>query len=1345
MQKFVEGPVQISTKMNNYNRIIPTNAFSPSAFSGNCEDTRQMWGNLWTSSPMANTSGMDDITYQQSLDLYTKYQNRSLPLHSKFMTAAARNARNDFIITYATPVFQTAELNFHVTNTEWNQIEYDDLPEGGIANETTFVKWGWTDTSRKKKQELHYSVDLANDPIYGMNTHIEHFSQLASTCLLSLYKSTYYSIVHTAWQNKIYDRTNNIPFDISKVFLSEMEAFFAFAVDPDVGFNLIRDECRDHGGLDLVLLPEGGSRWVKEDGGTQRQLRSRQLTYNALSQSFEAPVDEPGPMTYKSYMLGENWLDFMETRSFQVNSLDKRLENPLSTKLTLCQFYPPNGDSKPDDKPKTTDPEMLDMWIFRQTKEEGEDARVAFTDMLRSCGYWDPETGEISEILKSYIQELNKKAATSHDAPWQFHAGGGRSHDVNKDIGDYDNPSAAALNAIGNNTDLTRMTSVRDKFVGVLYDTNDREYKEVPYVGSNHLDTLSNQWLMKVVESLTLKFHEKTGQHIITGLQKLFTLLGNLARGHVTEEYYQGLIDANMAAVLQNGVLKPSTENGIPEFVLNSYGSLRLPAEAVAVGSGIIYPNGFQSGPGLYTLRDEALKTAGQYRTAALEARDALEFVEYLIAFLKTYIGETDVINEDLAAPWFQFQRATAKKSKTAAVATFIDAIWERGVPVFLGVPKKLEYGVSTDGVLTKDLPGLNKAVTDELENLLRDNALTGIGVIEFDAVGYAVINEKIRALASISKSVADLYKKRILKYDDVIVEGLTEAMELYFKCVITQTQQGKGKATSDQVNLRTANAITEMFFRKLLSLPLEKSEKPIAPTQVAINAAQITGDSVADASKFIKEVTTTKTAASYTKTLMATAAYLQTDESLASILEDLEDEISRKIETAKVDRVKRKTRQEVSDKYTTDAQDAARKNVNYFLGDYKEPEPARYMRSPLVSSDVLLDFLRTTGFKWAIPGDETTMYTTPDENAAQWSRIVAEGQSRVDAHMRLSGAFSLLNTHYQGTSGLADGNLFNLGAGPAQSRAQAEERLQRMSNYTNATDATKTVLLQAQYPGPIEARMKFYESIEEPLQQIFFLALIQAKNKLQTHVKLAAINAQLINVLLFRPFIEFYACSIIVMKAGEESGAVPISRFDTYISKEDRGYFHIGCSYYSGFIRLNPGNFRMIPYCMPDRFVGGKKTDFMLDRDEWVPHNPNKPSIIALPTPVSERKYGSPVHMTNGATITRPDIDYPSWTTKYSSAGFYEHRYTQDITRYVDEQHHERIKYKNVTHASHVAHRGWRAFKDPSTGHLKEYDGTGPGCSRSMNMPGCQYVWNGKVALFAKDHETRYTRARAM
>jgi hypothetical protein len=1363
MQAFVEGPVQISTKINNYNKIVQPNLFTSGA-SFVTEDIRQLWGNLWSSHPMPNTSSMDDITYNQSLDQYTKYANRSLPLHSNFMTAAARNSHNDFIVTYATPLFQTNEQNFHIRNTEWNQIEFDDLPEGGIPNETTHTTWGWTDTTNKKVQGLHFSVDLAHDPIYGMNTFIDHFAQLASCCMLSIYKTAYYSIVHTAYQNKVFDWTSKTPFDVSQLFLAEQEAFFAFAKDPSIGFNLIREEVRQRSGLDLVLLPEGGGRWVKEPNGAPRQLRSRQLTYNQVLQQFEHTVDEPGPNSYMSYQIGDDFLDFMETRSFQVNSLDKRLENPLCTKVTLCQFYPPNPDRKVTDKPRSTDPELLDITIFYQTKEEGEDRRIAFKDSLSFCGYWDPVSGEIHDDVLSYIDELNRKS-THHNAPWQWRAS--QTQDVNRDIGDYETPTPEALNAIGHVTDLRRMTSVRDKFVGVLYDTVDQQYKKVDLVGSNHLDTLSNAWLMQVVETLTLKYCEKTGQHIVTGLQQLYGLLEDLKNGQIDQAYIEGVIDANMPASMTNGMsnLNPYTKNGLPEMRANHHGALRLPSNEVATLSGIVYPNGWHHGPGLLTLKDEVLKVESPYRFAARRASDSIDFVRTLITFLRTFIGNTEIIDHKLAAKWYQFEGRFKSKDAVsdAEVATFIDAIWEPSVPTFLGVPAASERGVGSGPSGPEDAnrartlnPGINSFVS-----ILRTNT-DPAWKFTTAATTTRVVTESVRAYAALSIDVAIAHKEGI--FSQPATDAANEALQAYFRCVITQTKPTEpANDDQDKLNRQLANAITQRFF-EYYSLGTDTKQ-------------------VEAAAKFIKAVTSPRTAGQQAKELQTLVSFTSTGFSLASNLlewergqagrKDYVNDIVGSASQTKADRGNLRT---------------GTGNVTYFDGNYRTADgnglltPDQYLRSPFASSPKLRDFIRVTGSRWAIPADRNTMYTTPDQGAIRGARddddygrddneeeMLEEHPAEVHVYSRFSGAFNELYEHYlesggavggadnldmeeEQPQGLASGQLFSFGAPGQQLRPRLRDG--QVADYVpylkkNRPDPnaahTADLRLRLKYPGPFVSRLNYLDhNIDDPIHKVFFLALILAENKLPTHHKLANCNAKLINVLLFRPFIELFACSIIVMKAGPESGAVPVSRFDTFISKEDRGYFHIGCSYYSGFIRLQPQNFRMIPYCLPDRFVGGKKTDFMTKADEWIPNNPNKPSIIALPTPVSEVTYGSPVPMSGGETVKRPDVDFPTWTTKYSAYGFYEHRFTTEKIQEVDASHLERYMYKKVTHASHVAHRGWRAFKDATTGQLKEYDGSGPACTRAENMPGCQWVYNGRQNTFTPDHQTMYTKARA-
>jgi hypothetical protein len=216
-------------------------------------------------------------------------------------------------------------------------------------------------------------------------------------------------------------------------------------------------------------------------------------------------------------------------------------------------------------------------------------------------------------------------------------------------------------------------------------------------------------------------------------------------------------------------------------------------------------------------------------------------------------------------------------------------------------------------------------------------------------------------------------------------------------------------------------------------------------------------------------------------------------------------------------------------------------------------------------------------------------------------------------------------------------------------------------------------------------------------------------------------------------------------MRAGEDTVATPISRIDTTISKEDRGYFHIGCSFRHGIVRLKPDNIQLIPYSIPDRFVNGKRCDFITCRRQWASADSLKPSIIALPTPISERRYAPMVHMLNGKAISRPDIDHEIWEKKYSSADFYAFIFGQDEVEQMECYHTERLTYADHVPVSHVGYLGPRTFIDQHTLQRVEHNGVGPGNDRRMNTNGAHLIWNGAGTLYPGVMDSFKTLARAM
>jgi hypothetical protein len=1324
MAHIPQKPIVVDTRMDNYNKLInPTGLEGQSSF--NVQTARQMWGNLWSLNPNNNTSpALDDMEYKQSLDLYSSYENRYLPIHSTMITAAIRNSRNDFLIDTIAPIFETNDLNFSHTRNEWNQIAFDDLQEGGIANEPTFTKWGWTDTTRKARQDVTISRDLALDPNYGEETFREHFAELSANTLLTLYKNVAYSLVTVGYNNMVQDRTVNLPFDLSRLYAAEARCLLAFAVDPDDAFNLIHEMEREIDGLDMVIIPENASRYMTEKGNLPRYLPARQLTYNDKTRSFVSPDDLPGPRTFRSYNFGDRWIDVMEMRSFTVNSLDRRAESPLTAKLTLCQFFPPNPDTKASDVIRHTSPELLDTWMFEQTKDKGENKRVAFKDSLKNCFYWD-EKGEISNEVKGFIDTLNEKNRGSrHAIPWQF--AGNNSSNINEDIGSYDNPSYLAMQQMNTSTDVLQMKSMRHKFCAAVWDSSRGEYHWPEYVGDNHLDVLPTEWVLKAVRTLAVKFEQTTGQNINDGLARLFSLLDNIKGAPVTDDYLRELINANMPEFVRSG---PYNKNGINEFKVNAHGSLRLPTNESGTLSGMKYTNGFHSGPGLLTIRDQEHRPGTTFYDMAMEAKEALLFVDTLIGFIRNYIGQSEVIDPSLAAPWFQFDSNT--KSKDAIIATFIDALYasQGGLegPVFLGVPPSADYQRPDDSVnAAKVFPN-----TREITNFLVTGPLNVPLVIN---IGVGPVDDAIRALSRLGRETAQKYRTLIL------IAGRDVSDEL-FKTVIALTANNKSVD-----GRKTVNAIVEKFYALA------------APDGANLG----TDDNIKEAKAFIKRITSQGGLKKEAPELAKTDGFRDESDSFEASLTDYEQRFAAVAQTNAANDVTRDDRRAVVDNRGT-ARGGDR--AVYFQGVYDDV-PTTYMRSPLLSSPSLVDFIRYTGNRWALPADKDSLYTTPDLDAdtrGDVNRPNSYGSSESLLHT-LSGAHSLLNAtlntslgadveedDYFAASrvsskqrGLSSGSLFSFGSKESYGENRFTYTQERRSKPSAKDAKDPELILGAKYIGPWKAHLEFCkDQIGDSFHKIIYRALIQTRNTRDVHWRLADIGAQLINVIHFRPFVEFYANSAIVMRKGEETCATPVSRFDAYITKEHRGFFHIGCSFYYGFIRRRPENIRLIPYCFPDRFVSGKKVDFMHHRKQWLPRDPHKPSIIALPTPIAERRYRSPIHMMNRKTITRPDIDGPAWEQKYSSWEFYEHVFGIDTVSVVDELNMERFRYCDAVNASHVAYEGPRFYMDHTTLKLVEHDGTGPGNKWSMNTNGAQDVWNGVKTLFPDVIPSINTRSR--
>jgi len=1294
---------------------------------------REIFGTFWLASGQQPPNPtLSDEDYKQHLNLNESYKNRSSEILTKIMTAAFFNQHNEFLVSVAEPLFPTSERHFHINHKEWNALPYTPLAEGGVDNQPTFSEWSThSEMGDKLSQTVPISIDLSRDENFGARVWLENLVELNRNLLLTLMKSTARTLTRIGYMNQTQDMEGR--FSVDRLFATEAHTAFIFANDANAGFDLIGQYMRETEGLNLGILPPGAERWFRDinESSTSRKMDAMSLYYDPVEKILK-PKRREGPLSARTYRFGSQSLDVMVMRAFTVNQKDKRPDNPLVTKLCLCQFFPPNPSMKADDQPSSTNPMLLDMWIACQTKDRIEEQRIQFKEGLRNCFYWGKD-GKISQQVTTFIAELNANLGVDKPPP-QYSAEGG-SKDINEDTADYNETTEYDIQRYGG--DLTKMKSMRHKPVVAVYVPRQRRYRVAEYVGDNNLDTLPNKWILRAVRSLSMRFFEETGLYTSKIMGNLLTLLNNIAKAPVTRISVMKVIDANMPALLRNG---SKTDNGIEEFWPDSNGSLRLPDNDDMSLNGMKYINGFQSGAGLLTLRDWQLRPGNAFVDMCNEASVVLRDVELLIAFIERYIGNSDVVNEEKANPWF------ITKTKTAA---FIDAVFP-GIPVFLGVPAAAQYS-DVDGKGGQPA----RPLVDELSTFLWDANLsdtaTIVDKVSSEVLKFSIVEAAVEALSCLSVDVGTKWqtamlvctawgaenKKGAMKLDNVVYSDYKRTCDKLFKLIITTVEFPKkilANASDVPQNQKIVSAMADMFFSIL---------------QPVITMGEMTEEDkkalIKKADTYVEELTSAKNFKAKLLELTKSDAYKSNRPSFAAALANAMNQLDAKagypdpIPKSRADREKER---EVRSQYKDGA-------VSYFEGNYATV-PKQYLRSPLISSPALVDFIQETGFSWALPADPASEYTTPNfsvvgayseypagnrRDTKEWagmgtksfigfhSRVADLGRHHKGGHSRGKPARRDIRGKHTASE------LFTFGKSAFtdlsdDDMAEDEETFAKLGKKSLKELAAE--VLNDQYYGPWENRHAFCEKISGAFEKLMFKAIIHTPNELSVHDKLADVGAPLINLVFFRPFCEFTASGMILMKTGPEVIAKAISPVDVDISK-NRGNFEVTCAFYQTDVVVDATKIRLIPYAFPESYDGGKKTDFLTSKQQFEPRNPNKPSIICMPTPVAERTYTSTTHMLN-RSLTKyapKKSEQPDWQRKLSCAPFYESVIGKELVNMIETLHQERDSFHKGVGVSHVAQMGPRTFLDQTTLQKVELEGYGAANSRRMNSPGGEQLWN--------------------
>lgn len=1337
-------------------------------------EMRDIFGVLLGKPKSGWQSETDSRRFLHAMDLASAYRNRTVEFFGDLVTDAIVNA-NDFLFQVS-PILETNEMTFDFYQRDISMMPFTEIAACGVPEEIgtqgEHFTYSWTDRVKKYEQAASIERDLALDENFGMRYWLDILTQFIRNALLTMKMSIITTAVQVGYMNMTRNQQLGLPMDVHKLYMAESRGFLIMAEDPEAGINMVRDEMTRIK-INMIIGPANSSRYVAKLVGEPMPTKAERFVTDPITGEAVVRFIE-GPVSAKTLRLGNGRnVDYIEFEPFILDSQSTMPINPLRTRNTLGQFHPPNPLVTAEDSVFSTSADQLDMSIFYQTKSIGREERIPLAKRLAKCLYWDEKTGRVSEVTKAFVRDLNKKRVTPDSAPWDWNPQNPQYRngaDINIETTDNETPIMADVDC---KTNLHDMRSWRGEMVGVTYVPSDGSYRIPKRIGDFHMRSIPNPWVHKAARQLVAKAAEKMG---VPNIEEKFMMINRfsdaLQHAQWNDAYTQALLDKNVAKLITRNTdgsyaivpertptHRPNESNvsrqckypvsasmAVEEFRQNRFGGLDLPDRDPSAGVTQVYPPGFNNGAGWLTLEQESLKeNTSLWLQAGRDAAEAVNFMRFLLKFVEEHVGDaTDVINPSLVGSWHH------RESKLMAL---IDWIIKPSGPVFMGIPGTINYEEEEPAnIATEVIPLKN-------DSLMRDTIEQTIAALRtlIDGNRQRVpITIRERAFSCLGKDAyANLLKASTYNvFTDasqrIEYEKLLHQLYDYIADLCAYEENGD----VDKKNIEVASIIADAFADRVLGM--EPLIKVISDDKSISNAE--------------KEKKTVEVITEMVKGLRNFMSSLLNEKTMQRTYNALKKEVDKKSGGVCIDYGKGfyKELREYEDKapafsVNVSKGDGARTNNNgpVYRADYTRA-PTKWLRAPLASSQALREYLRNKRAPWVLPADAALSYERAEEphivtsNPTIDVRVHGNNSESLCALPRAlliksrlgvnhspntntnDDLFHSLKSKSTRVSSTAD-KLFSFGRSyrddsedSEMSYLDARKRVApRVSSVTGELEAEDA--LKEEYFGPWKARMQ-YETrhIKQDSERFFFGAILLAKNRLDTPVRLTSAGAQILDVVVVRPFIETRTDAMLALEAGQVTMATTIGHSHVQVTKESRGCFHVTCGFHLGVLRVNPDNIVLYPNAFPVSLIGGKNCDFMTDFSDWNRPNPAKPSALAFLVSAAERKVASPMHLRNEETYIRPGIDYAVWERKLTAFGpWYEFVLRNYNPANVDALHANRATYASCVPVSHVLNLGPTVYIDPQTNKKIYLEGTGPMGSFRMNWPGVQDIYEGRSSIF--------------
>ena len=1331
--------------------------------------------------------------YLQNVSLDVPYENRVVPLFGQIVTYNMNGTGNSFITLAICPTWNTPERNFTVNRKEFNHVAFTPIGEHGIPDEQTHFTYSWTNSVDRCALNDTIDRDLALDPNFGVQAWLDSLAQFSVNATLTIELGIIYAGLHRGYTNIIEERNRRGVFNHHKLNERETNEAGIFAIDATRGFAAIRNYENKIPELDSVIGPAGFSQYIRDLEGETKTVPAQRLWTNPETQKLMIDFYNDGVSTVKTITLGSRKINFYELNPIAINTRNPVRYQPLIRKITIGEFYPPYADETAFDNNTSLDPSRQDIQLIYMNKTMCEERRITLQQRIRNALYYAKD-GRVADYVYGFVNYRNIQHGPDN-CPHTWNIANNNkdiNYNIKNDQADYDTPNVRDV--MGKQT-IAEMP-FRELPWGIGFNPakmNGKPYYVPKDIGAFMPSQISGEWVHAAAKKMALSSEKKLD---VSDIDEMFTNIKSfieiLRDAEWDDAFVEGILDKNLPKILvQTGswtikaqltdrrkLLKYPGSNQVEEFRTNSDGVLDLPDRGGALRSTI--PPGYANAVGLMALAREADRPESLWAEIGKQAKFILRVFTELYNMTNDTVGKTKSIDPAYSYPW------SISKGLATFIDSWIDTVFGPSAPLFLGVPDSGNAFNTTTEVQRNKKKEDEKKGVGKASRVVLDTDFNGVlDKKTLDAQIY-LIGMKERALASVNSAVGVklaplLYAEKEKKFVPTLCKLIIEF----------GGYTASGAASTNRISL--VSGLAANVIRKLAADPPATDDEIQAyldgftGSKTTIN--KLLNEAVNQNPDAIVDVTTERmdTLRTYEKKTKVNG------ELTNELPADKDDEVLKRKKLGEVfvgnytEPPMRYLRTPLTD--TPKLREYLRnKSFSYVLpgdADYYYELPIEIDRLNEDDGNVeAMDFdekdyekelLKSNFFEFTANrtlqsftnlnnnngSGAAGQYQQQQENPTNLDKRTWYGKKKKDKKKKngwddsdededifaslksktnVGGLSSPSPKQSSFISDLLSGGTSNLGrdfSSPSDFTRKSQQRNTASSSPDSSSSSSSSNNLEDLTDDLFEGGWEYHREylkreVTSAAHRFFYRLIIEAPNELDIHLKLASINAHIVNVMIVRPFIQAYVHALLLCKAGPQTWIYAFGHSTVQVTKELRGLFHIGCGFEHGMIETNPDNVAVMPAPLFHSFIGGKKVDFITDPADWNLPNPTKRSMMAFLIPNGEKTFSSPMHLRNMETYGGPDGDNAIWERKCSAFGdYYDYVFRLHNPKKADIVESNRITFNSVNTIAHVLNLGCVAYTDPNTGRKIDRPGVGPLGERRANMPGCQLAWNGQSFRF--------------